>query len=98
MLNTASDAVIGSSATAAQLKLTNEGQLIQDTGGTQLYAVVETRANDTVTKLKMSWSTTPATAGAFAFRGDFNIVEWTIPTITRPQNSVSSKFQDLQSD
>lgn len=86
MLNTVSDAVLGTPATAAQFQITG-GQLIQNAGGTPLYAVVESRANDTVKKLKMSWSKTPATAGTFVFSGD--TVEWSIPTITRPQNNVS---------
>lgn len=34
----------------------------------------------------MSWSTTPATAGTFVFSGD--TLEWSIPTITRPQTNV----------
>ncbi|KAG6908901.1 hypothetical protein DXG01_002879 [Tephrocybe rancida] len=84
VLNTVSDAVLGSPSTAAQFQITN-GQLIQNANGTPLYAVVEPRANSTVVKLKMSWSATPATAGTFVFSGD--TVEWSIPTITRPQNN-----------
>ncbi|KAG6839877.1 hypothetical protein C0991_010859, partial [Blastosporella zonata] len=90
VLNTASDAVLGSPSTAAQFQITN-GQLIQNANGTPLYAIVETPANSTVVKLKMSWSTTPATAGTFVFSGD--TVEWSIPTITRPQNNVSRRSQ-----
>ena len=55
-----------------------------------MYAVVEGRANSTVTKLKMSWSTEPASganAGTFMWSGD--TVEWSIPTIQRPQLNVS---------
>jgi len=88
VLNTASDAVLGSPGTAAQFQITG-GQLIQELpDGTQLYAVVEGPANSTVTKLKMSWSTSPASgvnAGTFVFSGD--TVEWSIPTISRPQTN-----------
>ena len=58
--------------------------------GSMLYAVVEERANSTVMKLKMSWSTEPASgdaAGTFMWSGD--TVEWSIPTIDRPQLNVS---------
>lgn len=90
MLNTASDAVLGDPAKAGQFQITG-GQLIQKTpSGTSLYAVVEPRANSTVVKLKVSWSSTPATAGTFVFSGD--TVEWSTPTITRPQNNVSAVF------
>ncbi|KAA1474409.1 hypothetical protein DENSPDRAFT_824285 [Dentipellis sp. KUC8613] len=86
VLNTASDAVLGSPATAAQFQITN-GQLIQNANGTTpLYATVEPRANSTVTKLKMSWSAEPDSgdgAGTFMWSGD--TVEWSIPTIDRPQ-------------
>ncbi|KAJ7594390.1 carbohydrate-binding module family 1 protein [Mycena floridula] len=83
-INAASDAVLGEPVTAAQFQITG-GQLIQNAGGTPLYAVVEPRANSTVMKLKMSWSTTPATTGTFVFSGD--TVEWSNPSITRPQNN-----------
>ncbi|KDQ50989.1 carbohydrate-binding module family 1 protein [Jaapia argillacea MUCL 33604] len=87
VLQTASDAVLGSPATAAQFIISN-GQLIQQNSPSMapLYAVVEGRANSTVTKLKMSWSTTPASganAGTFMWSGD--TLEWSIPTISRPQ-------------
>ncbi|THH29497.1 hypothetical protein EUX98_g4692 [Antrodiella citrinella] len=86
VLGTAGDAVLGSPATAAQFQIVN-GQLVQEVpGGTLLYATVEGQANSTVTKLKMSWSTTPASganAGTFMWSGD--TVEWSIPTIARPQ-------------
>ncbi|ETW77262.1 carbohydrate-binding module family 1 protein [Heterobasidion irregulare TC 32-1] len=85
VLNTASDAVLGSPATAAQFQIVS-GQLVQNANGTPLYAVVEAQANSTVTKLKMSWSTTPASgdsAGTFMWSGD--TVEWQIASINRPQ-------------
>ncbi|KAL4247554.1 CBM1 domain-containing protein [Abortiporus biennis] len=86
VLGTASDAVLGEPSNASQFQIVN-GQLIQELpGGGSLYAVVEGRANSTVTKLKMSWSTTPASgdnAGTFMWSGD--TVEWSIPTIQRPQ-------------
>ncbi|KAH9474646.1 Endo-1,4-beta-xylanase C [Psilocybe cubensis] len=84
VLNTASDAVLGEPSTAAQFQITG-GQLIQNANGKNLYAVVEPRANSTVVKLKVSWSTTPATSGTFVFSGD--TVEWSNPSITRPQNN-----------
>ncbi|KDR76916.1 hypothetical protein GALMADRAFT_246036 [Galerina marginata CBS 339.88] len=83
-LNTVSDAVLGSPTTAAQFQITG-GQLIQNANGTPLYAIVETPANSTVVKLKVSWSKTPATSGTFVFSGD--TVEWSTPSITRPQNN-----------
>ena len=86
IVNTASDAVLGDPNTAGQFIIT-DGQLIQNANGTPLYAVVEDRANSTVAKLKMSWSKTPATSGTFVFSGD--TLEWSNPTITRPQNNVS---------
>ncbi|KAI0718560.1 hypothetical protein C8T65DRAFT_638408 [Cerioporus squamosus] len=83
---TASDAVLGEPNTAAQFQITG-GQLIQLVpDGSKLYATVEGRANSTVMKLKMSWSATPASganAGTFQWSGD--TVEWSIPTIQRPQ-------------
>ncbi|KAF8153065.1 carbohydrate-binding module family 1 protein [Crassisporium funariophilum] len=82
--NKVSDAVLGEANTAAQFQITN-GQLIQSAGGTTLYAVVEPRADSTVMKLKVSWSTSASTSGAFKFSGD--TVEWSNPSITRPQNN-----------
>ncbi|RDB15344.1 4-O-methyl-glucuronoyl methylesterase [Hypsizygus marmoreus] len=93
VLNTASDAVLGSPGTASQFQITG-GQLIQNANGTPLYAVVESRANSTVMKLKMSWSTTPTTAGTFVFSGD--TVEWSISTIARPQNNAWLVCPDAQ--
>lgn len=88
--NTASDAVLGEPDTAAQFQITG-GQLVQMVpDGSKLYAVVEARANSTVMKLKMSWSDEPASgdnAGTFQWSGD--TVEWSIPTIQRPQLNVS---------
>lgn len=86
VLGTAGDAVLGSPGTAAQFQIVG-GQLVQELpGGGSLYAVVEGQANSSVTKLKMSWSTSPASganAGTFMWSGD--TVEWSIPTIARPQ-------------
>ncbi|KAG6902568.1 hypothetical protein C0995_014957 [Termitomyces sp. Mi166 len=91
VINTASDAVLGDPSTAGQFIVT-DGQLIQNANGTPLYAVVEDRADSTVVKLKMSWSTTPATSGTFVFSGD--TLEWSNPAITRPQNNVSAVQDD----
>ncbi|KAJ3892102.1 carbohydrate-binding module family 1 protein [Lentinula edodes] len=68
-------------ATAAIMGVTG-GQLIQESTP-PLYAIVEDRANSTVMKLGVSWSETPATSGTFDFSGD--TIEWSIPTIDRPQ-------------
>jgi hypothetical protein len=54
--------------------------------GAFLYGVVETRADSTVNKLQLSWSTSSAaTTGTFAWNGDS--LQWTIPGINRPNNS-----------
>ncbi|KAH7912494.1 carbohydrate-binding module family 1 protein [Hygrophoropsis aurantiaca] len=90
VLNTASTAVLGSPTTAGQFQVTG-GQLVQNApagSSNMLYAVVEGRANSSVTMLGMSWSTDPASgdnAGTFVFSGD--TLEWSIPTITRPQDN-----------
>ncbi|KAF8153064.1 carbohydrate-binding module family 1 protein [Crassisporium funariophilum] len=93
VLNTVSDAVLGEPGNAAQFQITG-GQLIQNAAGKSLYAVVEPRANSTVVKLKVSWSATPSTSGTFVFSGD--TVEWSNPTITRPQNNAWLICPDAQ--
>ncbi|KAK0205415.1 hypothetical protein DFS33DRAFT_765369 [Desarmillaria ectypa] len=93
IVNTASGAVLGEPADAAQFVITN-GQLIQNAAGTPLYAIVESRANDTVVMLKMSWSKSPATSGTFVFSGD--TLEWSIPTINRPQTNAWYVCPDSQ--
>ncbi|KAK7029420.1 hypothetical protein VNI00_014674 [Paramarasmius palmivorus] len=82
----ASDAVLGEPDTAAQFQITS-GQLIQNANGTPLYAVVEplTDTSASAKKLKVSWSTTPATDGTFVFSGD--TVEWSSPNVKRSQNN-----------
>ncbi|KII91554.1 carbohydrate-binding module family 1 protein [Plicaturopsis crispa FD-325 SS-3] len=89
VLGTASTAVLGSPGTAAQFVVSSDGQLVQELpDGSSLYAVVEGRANSTVMKLQMSWSTEPASgenAGTFNWSGD--TLEWSIPTIDRPQTN-----------
>ncbi|KAJ7507175.1 carbohydrate-binding module family 1 protein [Mycena galericulata] len=77
VLNTASTAVLGDYTTAAQFQVVN-GQLIQNAGGTNLYAVVQPPANSSVTMLGMSWSTTPDTLGT---------LEWSSPTVPRQQTN-----------
>ncbi|KAI0088297.1 hypothetical protein BDY19DRAFT_891163 [Irpex rosettiformis] len=85
VIGTASDAVLGEPVDAAQFQIVS-GQLQQSiAGGDWLYAVVEPRANSTVVKLKVSWSTTPATSGTFSWSGD--TVEWNDPSISRPQSN-----------
>ncbi|KAF9485611.1 hypothetical protein BDN70DRAFT_902956 [Pholiota conissans] len=88
--NSVSDVVLGEATSAAQFQITN-GQLVQNAGGTSLYAVVEPRADSTVTKLKVSWSKTPDTLGTFKFSGD--TVEWSSTTVTRPQTNVCFCFR-----
>ncbi|KAI0696514.1 hypothetical protein BC835DRAFT_1271800, partial [Cytidiella melzeri] len=84
---TASDAVLGDPVDAAQFQISSDGQLQQTiAGGSWLYAVVEPLVNATTqNKLLVSWSTTPATSGAFNWSGD--TVEWSNPSITRPQSN-----------
>ncbi|KAF8589502.1 carbohydrate-binding module family 1 protein [Ramaria rubella] len=63
------DAVIGSPSTAAQLNIVS-GQLIQYlASGSSLYAQVATAAANT-TRLKVFWSTNPATNVTWSFDGD----------------------------
>ncbi|CAA7268822.1 unnamed protein product [Cyclocybe aegerita] len=81
---TESDAVLGEGATAAQFQITN-GQLVQNVAGGSLYATVEPRSSSSVMRLKVSWSKTPDTLGSFRFSGD--TVEWSSPTISRPQTN-----------
>ncbi|THH02042.1 hypothetical protein EW026_g767 [Hermanssonia centrifuga] len=86
VINTASTAVLGDPDDAAQFQITADGQLEQMLpGGGILYAVVDTPANSTVVKLGVTWSTTPAATGTFVWSGD--TVEWSSPTITRPQSN-----------
>ena len=91
VLGTASDAVLGDPSTASQFQIV-DGQLVQEVpDGTQLYAVVEERTDTSVTKLKVSWSTEPASgaaAGTFMWSGD--TVEWSIASIQRPQLNVGN--------
>jgi len=86
-LNSASTAVLGSPSTAGQFQVTN-GQLVYNAAGTNLYAQVAGRTNSTQMYLAVSWATTPASganAGTFSWSGD--TLEWSIPTINRPQTN-----------
>ncbi|KAJ7845899.1 hypothetical protein B0H13DRAFT_115556 [Mycena leptocephala] len=84
VLGTASPAVLGDYTQAAQFQVVG-GQLIQNAGGTNLYAVVQPPANSTVVKLAVSWSTKPDTLGTFVFSGDS--LEWSSPTVPRQQTN-----------
>ncbi|KAJ7792649.1 carbohydrate-binding module family 1 protein [Mycena olivaceomarginata] len=84
VLGTASPAVLGDYTHAAQFQVVN-GQLIQNAGGSNLYAIVEPPANSTVVKLGLHWSTTPDTLGTFVFSGDS--LEWSSPSVKRQQNN-----------
>ncbi|KAF5350683.1 hypothetical protein D9756_008697 [Leucocoprinus leucothites] len=80
---TTSPAVLGEPSTAAQFQITG-GQLIQNPGGTPLYAVVEPFVSGSgQVKLAVSWSKSPAPAGDFSWSGD--TLMWSDPTVTRPQ-------------
>ncbi|TRM69189.1 hypothetical protein BD626DRAFT_392599 [Schizophyllum amplum] len=83
VLTTASDAVLGEPDDAAQFQIT-DGQLIQ-TADTPLYAIVTPPASADDKKLKVTWGEAPDTLGAFVFGGD--TVEWSSPSVTRPQNN-----------
>ncbi|KIJ51374.1 carbohydrate-binding module family 1 protein [Sphaerobolus stellatus SS14] len=66
---TVGDAVLGPTTSAAQFNVAS-GQLIQFlTGGSKLYAQVATAQTGT-TRLKVFWSTTPATNVTWTFNGD----------------------------
>ncbi|KAH7340999.1 hypothetical protein B0J17DRAFT_341824 [Rhizoctonia solani] len=83
--STATDAILGDASRAGQFAITN-GKLTQITpSGSLLYANVETRADSTVVKLKVSWQTSSTTSGTFEWSGDALI--WTIAGITRPNNA-----------
>ncbi|KAF7292992.1 4-O-methyl-glucuronoyl methylesterase [Mycena indigotica] len=84
VVNTASTAVLGDYTKAAQFQIVN-GQLIQNAGGTNLYAVVTPPANSSVAYLAVSWSTKPDTLGTFVFSGDS--LEWSSPSVKRQQNN-----------
>ncbi|KAI5890342.1 uncharacterized protein SCHCODRAFT_02631572 [Schizophyllum commune H4-8] len=84
VLETASDAVLGEPENAAQFQIT-DGQLVQNAGGTPLYAIVEPPADESTKKLKVTWAEEPDTLGSFVFTGD--TVEWSSPDVTRPQNN-----------
>lgn len=81
VLGTASDAVLGSPSNAAQFQITG-GQLIQNPQGTKLYAQVEAYTSG-MTKLKMTWGTSPNSFGSFTWSGD--TVEWSSPDVKRQQ-------------
>ncbi|RPB15732.1 hypothetical protein P167DRAFT_571379 [Morchella conica CCBAS932] len=85
-LRTASDAVLEDASTAGQFNIVN-GQLVQliDTAGTLLYAHVTPRTDTSVTKLLVTWGTTPDTYGTWAFSGD--TTTWSTPGITRQNNA-----------
>jgi hypothetical protein len=65
------------------------GQLVQYanlSSSTPLYAHVEARANSTVMKLGLTWATTPDTSGG-TFNAAGDTIEWSIPSINRPQTN-----------
>ncbi|KAI0037056.1 hypothetical protein K488DRAFT_75613 [Vararia minispora EC-137] len=86
--NQPSTAVLGDPLTAGQFAVAS-GQLVQYanlSASTPLYANVQPRANSTVMKLGLTWETTPDEGGGtFVWSGD--TLEWSIPTISRPQTN-----------
>ncbi|KAG8936260.1 hypothetical protein FRC03_003836 [Tulasnella sp. 419] len=73
--------ILGDASKAAQFQV-NSGQLVHYLdGSSQLYANVEPRADSSVTKLKVTFATTPDTLGTFAWSGD--ALTWTTPGISR---------------
>ena len=83
VLNTASRAVFSTPSNASQIQIA-DGQLVQNALGTLLYAVPEARANSTVTKLAVSWSTEPATGVTFILTRDYVTMGIEISGIENP--------------
>ena len=80
--NAAGIALLGATIIPAQFAV-DAGQLEHHLPrGGFLYGIVEARADATVAKLKLSFSTSPATTGAFPWSGD--VLTRTISMITRP--------------
>ena len=79
-------AVLDSYTSAGQFQVV-DGQLVEliDRSGTVLYANVEPRADNTVVKLAVTFSTTKNTYGTFAWSGD--ALTWSISSISRPNNA-----------
>ncbi|KJA18669.1 hypothetical protein HYPSUDRAFT_919762 [Hypholoma sublateritium FD-334 SS-4] len=83
VLNTASGAVFSTASNASQIQIA-DGQLVQNALGTLLYATPEARANSTVTKLAVSWSTEPATGVTFFLTSDYVTMGIQISGIENP--------------
>lgn len=84
---TTGTAILDDYTTAGQFNIVN-GQLVElidPSKGTLLYANVQPPANSSVTKLSMTFESTPNTFGTFAFSGD--AVQWSVPSISRPNLS-----------
>lgn len=79
-------ALLESYTTAGQFQIV-DGQLVQliDTKGTLLYANVTPQTDSSNTKLAVTFLTTKNTYGAFKWSGD--ALQWSISTITRPNES-----------
>ncbi|KAG8962740.1 hypothetical protein FRC03_003835 [Tulasnella sp. 419] len=78
-------AILGDASKAAQFQVTS-GQLLHYlNASSKLYAHVEPRADSSVTKLKVTFQTTPDTLGTFAWNGD--ALTWTTPGISRGNNA-----------
>ncbi|TEB32677.1 hypothetical protein FA13DRAFT_220311 [Coprinellus micaceus] len=81
---TPGDAVLGEYTKAALFKVTS-GQLVQGVSGQQtaLYAKVDKTPLSDGKRLRVYWDTTPSTSGTFRWSGD--TLEWSDPSVTRPQ-------------
>ena len=86
---TPGDAVLGEYTKAALFKVTG-GQLVQGVSGQQtaLYAKVDKTPLSDGKRLRVYWDTTPSTSGTFRWSGD--TLEWSDPSMTRPQANVRS--------
>ncbi|KAI5891188.1 carbohydrate-binding module family 1 protein [Schizophyllum commune H4-8] len=93
ILETASDAVLGEPADAAQFEITG-GQLVQHASAAPLYATVEAPASAETKKLKVTWSASKDTLGTFVFQGDS--VEWSSPSVKRQQNNAWLVCEDTE--
>ena len=91
VLNTASRAVFSTPSNASQIQIA-DGQLVQNALGTLLYAVPEARANSTVTKLAVSWSTEPATGVTFILTRDYVTMGIQISGIVNPVSGTMNFF------
>ena len=80
-------ALLGNDTSAGQFNVVG-GQLVElidPTKGTLLYATVSPQANSSETILPITFTTAPNTYGTWSLSGD--TVDWSIPTIARPNTA-----------